>query len=95
MWRQAIYQKKEKFTVMILIVKVILKTLEEEWKDRSRRYKKSLTETQKTKEQTEINNMITEMENKLEQLNSRITEAKEWINRLQDTMVETTPLEQG
>ena len=30
---------------MILIVKVILKTLEEEWKDRSRRYKKSLTET--------------------------------------------------
>ena len=79
---------------MILIVKVILKTLEE-WKDRSRRYKESLTETQKTKEQTEINNMITEMENKLEWLNSRITEAKEWINRLQDTMVEITSLEQG
>ena len=78
---------------MILIVKVILKTLEE-WKDRSRRYKESLTETQKTKEQTEINN-ITEMENKLEWLNSRITEAKEWIHRLQDTMVEITSLEQG
>ena len=39
--------------------------------------------------------MITEMENKLEWLNSRITEAKEWINRLQDTMVEITSLEQG
>ena len=37
--------KKENFTVMILIVKVILKTLEGEWKNRSKRYKKSLTET--------------------------------------------------
>ena len=39
--------------------------------------------------------IITEMENKLEWLNSRITEAKEWIHRLQDTMVEITSLEQG
>ena len=85
--------KKENFTVMILIVKVILKTLEGEWKNRSKRYKKSLTETQKTKEQTETNNMVTGTKNKSEWLSSRITEAREWKSRLEDRMVEITAAE--
>lgn len=50
--RQAIYQKR-KFYSNDTNSKGDSKTLEGEWKDRSKRYKKSLTETQKTKEQTE------------------------------------------
>ena len=37
----------------------------------------------KHEEQTEINNTITEMENRLKGTNSRITEAKEQINELE------------
>ena len=41
-----------------------------------------------TKEQTEMNNT-------LEGINSRITEAEEWINDLEDRMVETTGIKQN
>ena len=46
------------------------------------------------KEQTEMNNTITEMKTKLEGINSRITEAEEWISDLEDRMVEFTAVEQ-
>ena len=51
-------------------------------------------EEQKNKE-TEMNNTITEMKNTLEGINSRISEAEEWINDLEDKMVEFTAEEQN
>ena len=38
-------------------------------------------------------NIITEMKNTLEGINSRITKAEEWINGLEDRMVEITATE--
>ena len=37
-----------------------------------------------------MNNKITEIKNTLEWTNSKITEAEEWINELEDRMVEIT-----
>ena len=42
-----------------------------------RKYKKCLTRSRRTKEQTEMNNTVTEMKNTLEGINNRITEAEE------------------
>ena len=42
---------------------------------------------------TEMNNTITEMKNTIEGINSRIIEAEEWINDLEDRMVEFTAAE--
>ena len=39
---------------------------------------------------TEKNNTITEIKNILEGINSRISEAEEWISKLEDKMVEIT-----
>ena len=44
---------------------------------------------------TEMNNTITEMKNTLEGINSRITEAEEWINDLEDRMMEFTAMKQN
>ena len=41
-----------------------------------------------------MNNAITGMKNTLEGINSKITEAEEWINDLEDRMVEITATEQ-
>ena len=41
------------------------------------------------------NNTIVEMKNTLEGINSRITDAEEWINDLEDRMVELTAMEQN
>ena len=43
-----------------------------------------------TKDLEELKNKQTEMNNTLEGIYSRITEAEEWINDLEDRMVETT-----
>jgi len=43
----------------------------------------------------ETNNKIIEIKNTLEGVNSRIPEAEEWINELEDKMVETTSEEQN
>ena len=43
----------------------------------------------------ETNNTITEIKNTLEGMNSRISEAEEWINDLEDEMVEMTSEEQN
>ena len=43
----------------------------------------------------ETNNTITEIKNTLEGINSRISEAEEWINDLEDEMVEMTSEEQN
>ena len=48
----------------------------------------------KTKEQTVMSNIITEMKNTLEGINSRITEAEKWISELEKRMVEMTATEQ-
>ena len=42
-----------------------------------------------------MNNKITEIKNTLEWTNSKITEAEEWINELEDRMVEITAGEQN
>ena len=47
------------------------------------------------KEQTEINNTITEMKNTLEGINSRLTEAEERMSDLEDRVVEFTAMEQN
>ena len=42
-----------------------------------------------------MNNTITEMKNMLEGISSRISEAEEWINDLEDGMVEITTMDQN
>ena len=42
-----------------------------------------------------MNNTITEMKNMLEGFSSRISEAEEWINDLEDGMVEITTMDQN
>ena len=42
-----------------------------------------------------MNNTITEMKNTIEGISGRITEAEEWINDLEDRMVEFTAMEQN
>ena len=44
---------------------------------------------------TETNNTITEIKNTLEGINSRISEAGEWIGKLEDKMVEITSEDQN
>ena len=41
-----------------------------------------------------MNNTITEMKNTLERINRRKTEAEEWMNELEDRMMEITAMEQ-
>ena len=48
-----------------------------------------------TKDLEELKNKQTEMNNILEGIHSRITEAEEWINDLEDRMVEITAVEQN
>ena len=48
-----------------------------------------------TKDLGELKNKQIEMNNTLEGINSRITEAEEWINDLEDRMVEITATEQN
>ena len=43
---------------------------------------------------TETNNTINEIKNTLEGISSRISEADEWISKLENTMVEMTAEEQ-
>ena len=45
--------------------------------------------------QTMINNTINKIKISLEGINSRITEAEEWINDLEDKIVEITTTEQN
>ena len=42
-----------------------------------------------------MNNTINEIKNSLEGINSRITDAEEWINELEDKIVEITTTEQN
>ena len=48
-----------------------------------------------SKDLEELKNEQTKMNNALEGINSRITEAEEWINDLEDRMVEITAVEQN
>ena len=48
-----------------------------------------------TKHLEELKNKQTKVNNTLEGINSRITEAKEWINDLEDRMVDITAKEQN
>ena len=48
-----------------------------------------------TKDLEELKNKEAEMNNTLEGNNSRITEAKEWINDLEDRMMEITVAKQN
>ena len=42
-----------------------------------------------------MNNTISEIKNSVEGINSRITEAEEWISKLEDKIVEITTAEQN
>ena len=48
-----------------------------------------------TKNLEELKNKQTEMKNTLEGINSRIIEAEEWVNDLEDRMMEITVAEQN
>ena len=48
-----------------------------------------------TKDLEQLNTKQTEMNNILEGINSRLTEAEEWINDLEDRMVDITATEQN
>ena len=48
-----------------------------------------------TKDLEELKNKQTEMKNTLEGINSRIIEAEEWVNDLEDRMMEITVAEQN
>ena len=62
-------------------------------KQRPRRIKEQTL--RRIKEQTEMNNIITEMKTTLEGIYSRITEAEEWKSDLEDRMLEITATEQN
>ena len=74
---------KKEFRIMI--VKMI--------QDLGKRMKK--TQEMFSKDLEELKNEQTKMNNALEGINSRITEAEEWINDLEDRMVEITDTEQN
>ena len=59
--------------------------------------RKTMKKTQEmfSKDLEELKNEQTKMNNALEGINSRITEAEEWINDLEDRMVEITAVEQN
>ena len=48
-----------------------------------------------TKNLEQLKNKQTEMNNTLERINSRITEAEEWICKLEDIMMEITKAKQN
>ena len=48
-----------------------------------------------TRDLEELKNKQTEMKNTLEGINSRIIEAEEWVNDLEDRMMEITVAEQN
>ena len=56
------------------------------WKTTGVFYSKRFQGFRRIKEQTELNNTITEMKNTLEGINNRITEAEEWVSDLEDRM---------
>ena len=64
--------------------------------DRGKRMEAKIEKMQEifTKGLEELKNKETEMNNTLEGINSRITKGEEWINGLEDRMVEITATEQ-
>ena len=56
-------------------------------------FNKDLAEIKKR--QSAMNNTITEIKNTLEGTNSRISEAEEWINELENRMLEVTEAEEN
>ena len=82
----------------IMIVKMIQdlgKRMEAKMKKMKEMFNKMFNLKELKNKQTEMNNIITEMKNTLEGINSRISEAEEWINDLEDKMVEFTAEEQN
>ena len=79
----------------IMIVKMIQdlgKRMEAKIEKMQEMFNKDLEELKN--KQTEMNNTISEMKTTLEGIN-RITEAEEWINEMEDRMVEFTAVEQN
>ena len=75
-----------------MIVKMI-KNLENKKEKMQESINKDLEELKN--KYTETNNTITEIKNTLEGIYSRISEAEEWISKLEDKMVEITSEEQN
>ena len=76
---------EKEFTV--LIVKMI-QNLGNRMEKIQETFNKDLEELKS--KQTMMNNTTNEIKNSLEGINSRITEAEEWINDLEDTILEIT-----
>ena len=76
----------------IMIGKVI-KNLENKVEKMQESINKDLEELKN--KHTETNSTITKIKNTLEGINSRISEAEEWISRLEDKMVEITSEKQN
>ena len=90
------YLPEREFRIMIV---KMLQRLENRMEKMQEAFNTVNTITKDMKEiknkQTEMNNTITEIKNTLEGSNSRITEAEEWINDLEDGMVQITAKEQN
>ena len=69
--------------------------MEKEWSKDREEARNVYQRPRRIKEQTEMNNIITEMKNTLEGISSRITEAEEQVSDLEDRMVEFTAVEQN
>ena len=69
----------------------MIKNSEKKW----RKCKNQLTKSKRIKQETYRDNIIIETENTLEGINSRSSELEEWINELEDRMVEITSEEQN
>ena len=77
----------------IMIVKMILKNLENKMETMQESINKDLEELKN--KHTETNNTVAEIKNTLEGINSRISEVEDWISELEDKMVEITSKEQN
>ena len=84
---------EKEFRIMIVkMIKDLRKRMEARIERMQEMFNKDLQELKN--KQTEMNNTITEMKNTLEGINSRINEIQ-WINDLEDKMVEITAAEQN
>ena len=77
-----------------MIVKMI-QDLGKRMEAQTEKIQEMIERDRRSKEQTEMNNTITEMKNTLEGINSRKNEAEEWISDQEHKRVEITTTEQN
>jgi len=76
--------------------RIIIVDDQKPWKQNGKMWESITKDLQELKNKhIETKNMITKIRNTLEGINSRISEAEEWISKLEDKMVEITPEDQS